>query len=68
MGTSLTPEFWERFTLLLFAAMGVTFALAALFDALALRRQVRRARRTPGTPARTPQGPATTVHRTSVHC
>ncbi|MFJ8632388.1 hypothetical protein [Streptomyces sp. NPDC093568] len=46
MGTSLTPEFWERFTLLLFAAMGVTFALAALFDTLALRRQNRRAHRT----------------------
>lgn len=37
MGTSLTPEFWERFAVLLVAAMGVTFALTAAMDALALR-------------------------------
>ncbi|MBD0842082.1 MULTISPECIES: hypothetical protein [unclassified Streptomyces] len=68
MGTSLTPEFWERFALLLFAAMGVTFALAALFDALALRHQVRRAQRTPAVPARAPHRPETVDHRTSVNC
>ncbi|WAZ19499.1 hypothetical protein STRCI_000554 [Streptomyces cinnabarinus] len=50
MGTSLTPEFWERFTLLLFAAMGVTFVLTALFDALALRRTIRRTRKIPVMP------------------
>ncbi|CCK32492.1 putative membrane protein [Streptomyces davaonensis JCM 4913] len=50
MGTSLTPEFWERFTLLLFAAMGVTFVLTALFDALALRRTIRRTRKIPALP------------------
>ncbi|MFI7413425.1 hypothetical protein ACIBU0_32590 [Streptomyces sp. NPDC049627] len=70
MGTSLTPEFWERFALLLFAAMGVTFALAALFDALALRRQSRRAHRPPTEPVmppRAPHRPRTSDHRTSVH-
>lgn len=37
MDTGLTPEFWERFALLLVAALGVTFALTAAMDALALR-------------------------------
>ncbi|MDH6514814.1 hypothetical protein M2163_008212 [Streptomyces sp. SAI-135] len=50
MGTSLTPEFWERFVLLLFASMGVTVVLTALFDALALRVARRRAQ-TPPAPA-----------------
>ncbi len=54
VGTSLTPEFWERFALLLFAAMGVTFALAALLDALALRGRTRRGRRTPRSMAEVP--------------
>ncbi|MDC0765366.1 hypothetical protein [Streptomyces sp. HD] len=73
MGTSLTPEFWERFTLLLFAAMGVTFGLAALFDWLALRRQSRRAHRLPTEPTQpalptgVPHRPDTADHRTSVH-
>ncbi|WP_432193170.1 hypothetical protein [Streptomyces sp. bgisy027] len=68
MGTSLTPEFWERFTLLLFAAMGITFALAALFDALALRRQNRPAHRPSVPPTRAPHGTETADHRPSVHC
>ncbi|MDF3147707.1 MULTISPECIES: hypothetical protein [unclassified Streptomyces] len=68
MGTSLTPEFWERFTLLLFAAMGVTFALAALFDALALRRQNRRAHRPPVLQTPGPQRPKTADHRPSIRC
>jgi len=56
MGTSLTPEFWERFALLLFAAMGATVLLTAFFDALWLRRLERRTHRPPmGTP-RTPDG------------
>ncbi|KUO17723.1 hypothetical protein [Streptomyces dysideae] len=67
MGTSLTAEFWERFTLLLFAAMGVTFALAALFDALALRRQNRRTQQPPVPPTPAPHRPETAGHRTSVH-
>lgn len=68
MGTSLTPEFWERFTLLLFVAMGVTFALAALFDTLALRRQNRRAHRPPVPPTRAPHRPETADHRPSARC
>ncbi|WP_405577210.1 hypothetical protein [Streptomyces sp. NBC_01092] len=70
MGTSLTPEFWERFALLLFAATGVAFALAALFDSLALRRQNRRAHRPPiksVKPTRAPHRPGTGDHRPSVH-
>ncbi|WP_329331804.1 hypothetical protein OG866_03120 [Streptomyces sp. NBC_00663] len=68
MGTSLTPEFWERFTLLLFAAMGLTFALAAFFDELALRRINRRAHRPPTGPEQTPPRVRSTDHRTSVSC
>ncbi|MEU5893690.1 hypothetical protein ABZ835_43795 [Streptomyces sp. NPDC047461] len=45
MGTSLTLVFWERFAALLVAAMGVTFALTAAMDALALRVARRCARR-----------------------
>ncbi|WRZ88884.1 hypothetical protein OHB54_07285 [Streptomyces sp. NBC_01007] len=46
MGTSLTPEFWTTFAVLLVAAMGVTFVATATLDALAvrlLRRHVHRA-------------------------
>ncbi|WP_367325282.1 hypothetical protein [Streptomyces sp. HUAS ZL42] len=68
MGTSLTPEFWERFTVLLVAAMGVTFVLTALFDALALRLLRRRLHTPPSRPTRTPHPPAGTDHRTSVSC
>ncbi|KUN24861.1 hypothetical protein AQJ23_19340 [Streptomyces antibioticus] len=68
MGTSLTPEFWARFTLLLFAAMGLTFALTALFDELALRRINRRAHRPPTAPRPTPSRTGTTDRRTSVSC
>ncbi|MFF5497372.1 hypothetical protein [Streptomyces aquilus] len=68
MGTSLTPEFWERFILLLFAAMGLTFALAALFDELWLRRVNRRTHRPPTEPRHTPPRTGRTDHRTSVSC
>ncbi|MFG2746692.1 hypothetical protein [Streptomyces sp. PAN_FS17] len=68
MGTSLTSEFWERFTLLLFAAMGVTFVLTALFDALALRRQNRRTHRPSVPPTRAPHRTETADHRPSVRC
>ncbi|MEU5893742.1 MULTISPECIES: hypothetical protein [unclassified Streptomyces] len=64
MGTSLTPEFWERFTILLVAAMGVTIVLTAALDALAVRLLSRRAGRTPS--PRRPR-PTTTDHRTIVH-
>jgi hypothetical protein len=68
VGTSLTPEFWERFVLLLFAAMGLTFALAALFDELALRWINRHTHRPPTAPRPTPPRTGTTDHRTSVPC
>ncbi|MFI6494422.1 hypothetical protein [Streptomyces sp. NPDC050564] len=63
MGTSLTPEFWERFAVLLVAAMGVTFVLTAAFDALAVRLLSRRVRRPP---TRVPHRPESTDHRISV--
>ena len=65
MGTSLTPEFWERFALLLVAAMAATFVLTAAFDALAVRLLRRRA---PRPPAQSPHRSAPAGHRTSVHC
>ncbi len=67
VGTSLTPEFWERFVLLLFVAMGVTFALTMLFDALALRWLNRRGHRPPTRPTPAPDRFETKDHRTSVH-
>ncbi|MET9914969.1 hypothetical protein ABZZ74_51410 [Streptomyces sp. NPDC006476] len=73
MGTSLTPEFYERFALLLVAAMGATFVLTMLFDALALRR-ARRHGQTPPTlppsvpPTRLPHSPVGTDHPTRVGC
>ncbi|MGC0343146.1 hypothetical protein [Streptomyces sp. SLBN-8D4] len=67
MGTSLTPEFWERFVLLLFAAMGVTIVLTAFFDALALRIARRRAQMPPTPPtAQVRPRPAAKDHRTPV--
>ena len=68
MGTSLTPEFWRLFAVLLVTAMAVTIVLSATLDALYLRRQRRRAARRStgtGTPRATtlPQRPAV---RTSV--
>ena len=47
MGTSLTPEFWRLFAVLLVISMAVTFVLSAALDALTLRAQVRRIRRRP---------------------
>lgn len=63
VGTSLTPEFWERFAVLLVAAMGVTFALTAAMDALALRVARRCARRAV---EQAPPRTATPVPRTAV--
>ncbi|MFE9650644.1 hypothetical protein ACFYO0_42455 [Streptomyces sp. NPDC006365] len=45
MGTSLTPEFWRQFAVLLVIAMAVTFVLSAAVDALYLRSRQRRAAR-----------------------
>ncbi|WP_033327127.1 hypothetical protein [Streptomyces yerevanensis] len=47
MGTSLTPEFWRLFAVLLVISMAVTFVLSAALDVLALRAQRRRSRRRP---------------------
>ncbi|MCX5554691.1 hypothetical protein [Streptomyces sp. NBC_00038] len=37
MRTTLTPEFYQLFAVLLVAAMGVTFVVAAVADALLVR-------------------------------
>ncbi|MET8132541.1 hypothetical protein ABZV24_11350 [Streptomyces sp. NPDC005251] len=37
MGTSLMPEFWTMFAVLLVVAMGVTSVATATLDALAVR-------------------------------
>ncbi|MEU3795239.1 hypothetical protein [Streptomyces fructofermentans] len=47
MGTSLTPELWRLFAVLLVAAIGVTVVLTAAFDALAVRLLCRRAHKPP---------------------
>ncbi|MFI6931558.1 hypothetical protein [Streptomyces sp. NPDC050287] len=44
VGTSLTPEFWRLFAILLVISAAVTFVLSAALDALALRVQRRRVR------------------------
>ncbi|MGW3132744.1 hypothetical protein [Streptomyces sp. NPDC001123] len=50
MGTSLTTEFWERFSVLLVVALAMTAILTAvftaLFDALTARLRDRRPHRT----------------------
>jgi hypothetical protein len=65
VGTSLTPEFWERFAVLLVLAAGLTCVLAAVFDDLAVRVLRLRAHRTP---PQAPYRPERNDHRTSVHC
>ncbi|MET7479309.1 hypothetical protein ABZT17_33790 [Streptomyces sp. NPDC005648] len=57
MGTTLTPEFWGRFAVLLVAAMAVTFVLVTLFDALLVRLTHHRGHRPPMPPPRAPMGP-----------
>ncbi|MCX5053008.1 MULTISPECIES: hypothetical protein [unclassified Streptomyces] len=68
MGTSLTPEFWRQFAVLLVIAMAVTFVLSAALDALYLRSQQRRAaRRASGTGTTgAPRRPERPVVRTPV--
>ncbi|MGW0758445.1 hypothetical protein ACWD1Y_18560 [Streptomyces sp. NPDC002814] len=70
MGTSLTPEFWGRFAVLLVAAMGVTFVLTAVFDAWAVRLLRRRVRRLspPAPPRAATVDHDTAGHGTSVRC
>lgn len=65
MGTSLTPEFWERFAVLLVLAVGVTCVLTAALDGLAVRLL---RRRPPGTPSQAPHRPVREDHRSSVPC
>ncbi|MEX3101946.1 MULTISPECIES: hypothetical protein [unclassified Streptomyces] len=55
MGTSLTPEFWERFAVLLALAIVVTVALSTVLDALVVRLRHR--------PPRRPRLPRTPAHR-----
>ncbi|MFI7497970.1 hypothetical protein ACIBVL_05550 [Streptomyces sp. NPDC049687] len=64
MGTSLTPEFWERFAVLLVLAAGLTCVLTAAFDGLAVRLLRRRAH---STPPPTPYRPERGDHRLSAH-
>lgn len=52
MGTALAPERRERLALLLATSTGVTFTIAAVADALAVRRARRRAAVPPAPPAR----------------
>ncbi|MFJ8112004.1 hypothetical protein [Streptomyces sp. NPDC096132] len=66
MGTSLTPEFWERFAVLLALGAGLTCVLAAWFDDFAVRLLRRRVHRTPPQ-APTPRRPERHSHRVSVH-
>ncbi|MGY5052431.1 hypothetical protein ACWDE0_43955 [Streptomyces sp. 900105755] len=70
VGTSLTPEFWEHFSVLLVLALATTAILTAVFttafDALTARL---RNRRRHSTASREPRRPSTpSGHRTSVHC
>ncbi|MEU1473948.1 hypothetical protein [Streptomyces sp. NPDC005760] len=51
MGTTLTPEFWRQFAVLLVIATAVTTVVSAALDALVLRM---RAHRTPRRPSTSP--------------
>ncbi|WEH12786.1 hypothetical protein [Streptomyces sp. VNUA24] len=44
MGTSLTPDFWRLFAVLLVVSATLTFVLSAVFDSLFVRRLRRQAR------------------------
>ncbi|WP_165854393.1 hypothetical protein [Streptomyces sp. V2] len=55
MGTSLTPEFWERFAILLAMAIGVTVVLSTALDTLVVRLRHR--------PPQRPRLPRTPAHR-----
>ncbi|MFE6828466.1 hypothetical protein [Streptomyces sp. NPDC057690] len=64
VGTSLSPEFWERFAVLLVSAVGLTCVLTAAFDRLAARLTRPPARRSP---SRTPYRPERGDRGLSVH-
>ncbi|WP_262064448.1 hypothetical protein [Streptomyces sp. STR69] len=51
MGTTLTPEFWRQFAVLLVIATAATVVVGAALDAVVLRM---RAHRTPRRPTATP--------------
>ncbi|MGW0705913.1 hypothetical protein ACWD4G_08090 [Streptomyces sp. NPDC002643] len=44
MGTSLTPDFWKLFAVLLVISATATFVVSAVLDALVVRLQQRRRR------------------------
>ncbi|MFJ8114278.1 hypothetical protein [Streptomyces sp. NPDC096132] len=67
MGTSLTPEFWERFAVLLVLGAGLTCVLAAVFDDLAVRLLRGRAHRTAPPQAPPARRPERHHPRVSVH-
>ncbi|GGR84204.1 hypothetical protein GCM10010269_24210 [Streptomyces humidus] len=64
MGTSLTPEFWERFAVLLLLAVGLTGVLATVFARLADRLPRHRAH---SAAPRVSSGPDRSDHRMPVH-
>jgi len=45
VGTSLTPDFWKLFGVLLVISMAVTFVVSAALDTLVVRLQQRRRQR-----------------------
>jgi len=57
VGTTLTPEFWRQFAVLLVIATAITVVVSAALDALVLRMRVRR------TPQRPPVSPVVHTHR-----
>lgn len=57
MGTTLTPEFWRQFAVLLVIATALTVVVGAALDALVLRMRARR------TPQRPPVTPVVRTHR-----
>ncbi|MCX4672373.1 hypothetical protein OG453_37910 [Streptomyces sp. NBC_01381] len=65
MGTTLTPDFWRLFAVLLVSAMAVTFVVSAALDALVLRLQRRRTRHL--TPITHEAGASDRPHRALVH-
>ncbi|MEV5528476.1 hypothetical protein [Streptomyces prunicolor] len=59
MGTTLTPEFWRQFAVLLVIATVVTVVVGAALDALVLRMRAHR------TPQRPPVAPVVRTHRSA---
>ncbi|MFE1291827.1 hypothetical protein [Streptomyces sp. NPDC058751] len=64
MGTSLTPEFWGQFAVLLVLAASLAGILTAALESLAVRLLRRRSPKVPEAPHR----PIRKDHRASVHC